>query len=110
LESYLKRIRPEYKLRRDLVLQAIEKYFPEGVKYVKPRGGFYIWIELPAGTSAQKVLDYALDNGVVFVLGKSFVPDDSLTSAFRIAYSNVDIEQIDKGIRIIGEGIKRALE
>jgi 2-aminoadipate transaminase len=90
-------------------LEAVKKYFPPEVKYVKPEGGFYLWVELPQGVSARKVLDYALDNGVVFVSGKSFSPDDSLTGAFRIAYSNVDTGQIDEGIRIIGEGIRQAM-
>jgi len=110
MDRYLERIRPEYKLRRDKVLEAIAKYFPPGVRYVRPRGGFYIWIRLPDGVSAEKVLEYALNNGVVFVLGKSFAPDDSLTSAFRIAYSNVDLDQIEQGIRVIGEGIRHAMQ
>ena len=110
MPRYMERIRPEYRLRRDKVLEAIEKYFPPGVKFVRPRGGFYIWIELPEGTEAAKVLDYALKNGVVFVLGKSFSPDDTLTSAFRIAYSNVDVDQIEPGIRVIGDGIRYAME
>ncbi len=109
MEKYLERIRPQYKLRRDLVLQAVRKYFPEEVKYVEPKGGFYLWIELPGQVEAKKVLDYALDNGVVFVLGKSFSPDDSLVNTFRIAYSNVETDEIDKAIRIIGEGIYKAM-
>ncbi|NPA43749.1 MAG: PLP-dependent aminotransferase family protein [Chlorobi bacterium] len=109
MKAYLERIRPEYRLRRDLILQAMEKHFPPGVRYVRPKGGFYVWVELPDGVPAARVLDYALENGVVFVLGKSFAPDDSLTSAFRLAYSNVDPEQIEPGIRVIGEGIRRAM-
>jgi len=110
MESYLERIRPEYKLRRDKVLEAVKKYFPEGVRYVKPRGGFYLWIELPEGVNAADVLDYAVSHGVVFVLGRSFSPDESLTSAFRIAYSNVDVDQIEPGIRVIAEGIEQAMQ
>ncbi len=110
MHKYLEKIRPEYKIRRDLVLEAVEKYFPSCAKYVKPKGGFYLWIELPEDISATKVLDYAIKNGVVFVSGKSFAPDDSLTNAFRIAYSNVDLHQIDRGIKVIGEGIREAMK
>ncbi len=110
MEKYLERIRPEYRLRRDLVLKAIEKYFPEGIKFVKPQGGFYIWIELPEKVQASDVLDYGLKNGIVFVLGKSFVPDGQSGNTFRIAYSNVDIDQIEKGIKVIGSGIRYAMK
>ncbi len=109
MDKYLERIRPEYRLRRDLTLQAVKKYFPPEVKYVEPRGGFYIWFELPEGSEAKKVLDYALENGVVFVLGHSFDPDRKRQNTFRLAYSNVNPEDIDKAVKIIAEGIKKRL-
>lgn len=109
LEPYLERIRPEYRLRRDITLEAIEKYFPPEVKYVRPKGGFYVWLELPDGANAQKVLDYALENNVVFVLGKSFDPARRSPTRFRLAYSNVDPQNIETGIRVIGEGIRKLL-
>ncbi len=109
MQDYLKRIRPEYKLRRDLTLEAVKKYFPPEVKFVEPEGGFYIWFELPPNTNAREVLEYAIDNGVVFVLGKSFDPAGKSQNTFRIAYSNVDPNDIWPGIKIIAEGIENAM-
>ncbi len=110
MRNYLQRIRPEYKLRRDLTIESVKKYFPQNVKYVEPQGGFYIWFELPEGISAKQVLDYAIDNGVVFVLGKSFDPARISDNTFRLAYSNVNPNDIRPGIKIIAEGIEYAMK
>jgi DNA-binding transcriptional MocR family regulator len=110
MERYLERIRPQYKLRKDLTIEAMRKYFPPEAQFVEPRGGFYVWVTLPEGVDAQRVLDYSIRRKVVFVLGKSFDPAGRSANKFRVAFSNVNPEDIEPAIRIIGEGIRQVLK
>ena len=109
MEDYLKRIRPEYKLRRDLMLRAMKTHFPPEATYVEPKGGFYIWVELPEGIDAREILERTIPEKVLFVLGKSFDPSGQSVNKFRLAFSNVDTADIEPAVRIIGNAIREVL-
>ena len=37
-----------------------------------PRGGFFLWATLPARIDADRLLDRAVEHGVVYVAGEAF--------------------------------------
>ena len=106
INSYVENVRKEYKKRALAMIDCLEKYLPSYVKWVKPRGGFYIWLHLPEGTDSTEILKYAIDKGTVFVTGKTFDPDGKCNDKMRISYCNTSVEMIEKGIPIIAESIK----
>jgi len=106
INSYVENVRKEYKKRALAMIECLEKSLPSYVKWVKPRGGFYIWLHLPEGTDSTEILKYAIDKGTVFVTGKTFDPDGKCNDKMRISYCNTPVEIIEKGIPIIAESIK----
>ncbi|HID61344.1 MAG TPA: PLP-dependent aminotransferase family protein, partial [Anaerolineae bacterium] len=60
LRSHVKRIRQVYKKRRNAMLAAMEKYFPSGVTWTRPKGGLFLWVQLPAHVDASEFLNIAL--------------------------------------------------
>ena len=91
-EPNLKRMNDLLRLRRDAMLAALAKHLP-GSRWSQPEGGYFIWLELPEGTSAQEVLDRA--EGVTAVLGTDF---GGGANTIRLAYSYVSPAEIDEGI------------
>jgi len=45
--DHMKKLRTALKVRRDLSLELLSKYSPEGISRMIPNGGLSIWITLP---------------------------------------------------------------
>jgi len=82
---------------------------PVDVKWIRPEGGFYYWLTIPAQLDATEVMTKCIKKGAVFVTGKTFDPHGIKNDRIRLSFSNMKHEEIDKGIRMIAESIKECL-
>lgn len=88
----------------DIMLSCIEKYFPECVKYTRPEGGIFLWCTLPEGVDAKPIFEKAVARKVAFVPGSTCMVDlEAPCNSFRLNYSTASNEDIEKGIKILGE-------
>ena len=69
-----------------------------------PEGGYFLWVELPEEVDTEQLLAAASERGVVFVKGPDFMLEGG-RNALRLAYSGVTPEQIDEGVRRLGEAL-----
>ncbi|MCE1155924.1 MAG: PLP-dependent aminotransferase family protein [Bacteroidales bacterium] len=106
---YLNRIRAEYKRRAEAMTQLLNAQLPEGCTFTAPRGGFYIWIQLPGGADSTNILKRAIDKGVVFVSGKTFDPHGMRNDRIRLSFCNSSVEKINEGIPLVVESIREEL-
>lgn len=106
IDKHIKKIIEVYKKRRDIAIECIERYFPDNIKFTRPKGGLFTWIELPEGISARKVLEKCLDRKIAFVPGGSFFPIENKENTLRINYSNMPEDKIEEGLKIMGEVVK----
>ncbi|MDP4271216.1 MAG: PLP-dependent aminotransferase family protein, partial [Bacteroidota bacterium] len=106
IHNYLERVREEYKKRGLAMIECLKANLPSYVTFVEPRGGFYIWLQLPEGTDATEILKKAIDKGVVFVSGVTFDPHETRKNAIRVSYCNTAVDVIQKGIPVVCEAIK----
>ena len=109
-DNYIEKVRVEYKKRAEAMIDALNKHLPDEVTFTAPRGGFYIWLQLPEGIDSTDILKKAIDKGVVFVSGKTFDPHGIKNNNMRLSYCNTSIEKINKGIPLIASAIKEVLE
>jgi DNA-binding transcriptional MocR family regulator len=58
--------------RRDALVTALERELPEA-RFTPPQGGYFMWVELPEGTSVADLEVAAKERGVVFVKGTDFL-------------------------------------
>jgi DNA-binding transcriptional MocR family regulator len=98
LEAHIARIRSVYRARRDAMLTAIEEHFPEDIRFTRPKGGLFLWVELPDGLDARHFLERALEDKVAFVPGESFYPNGGHTNTLRLNFSAMPEERITEGI------------
>jgi 2-aminoadipate transaminase len=96
--------------RRSAMLNALELNFPAGVKWTRPEGGLFIWVELPSGVDAEDVLREAISERVAFVPGHSFFAEGENRHFFRLNFSNCRIDAIEDGIERIGRMLKRRIK
>jgi 2-aminoadipate transaminase len=90
-----------------LMQKCMDRYFPESVARTKPEGGLFIWCDLGEGVDSREFAAKCLDKNVAIVSGASAMPDTSkVTGAFRLNFSMASDENIELGIKAIGEVIK----
>ena len=90
--------------RRDALVAALDRYIGEDASYVAPEGGYFLWVELPEDVDTEQLLAAASERGVVFVKGPDFMLEGG-RNALRLAYSGVTPDQIDEGVRRLGEAL-----
>jgi 2-aminoadipate transaminase len=109
LRDHVRHIREVYGYRRDIMLDALERYFPEGATWTKPKGGLFLWVTLPEGVDTMALMPKALENKVAYVPGSAFYAADGLPNTFRLNFSNASPDQIEIGIKRLGEVIEQEL-
>lgn len=110
LQPYLTSLRPVYKRRAELTLDALQRYMPEGIHWTKPKGGFYIWVTMPENIDSTEVFNKSIKKGAAFVIGNAFDPLGNKNNCFRLAFSYTPEEKISEGIKIISNAVKETLK
>jgi len=109
-DSHVAKIKDAYRGRRDAMLRALEAHMPAGVKWTRPEGGMFIWLELPKSLDAAELLASSLrSERVAFVPGHAFFADGSGSNTMRLSFSRADDVTIDEGIARLGRLIAAAL-
>ena len=98
LEPQIERIKKDYMTKRETMLAALRRTFPDGVKWTEPEGGMFLWLELPETVSAKELLPKAIERGVAYVYGSPFFPNGGGDNTMRLNYSNASLDQIEEGI------------
>ncbi len=95
--------------RRDAMISALAREMPDGTTWNEPDGGYFLWVELPGGLSAESLLVQADEAGVAFIKGPDFFFHGGGESALRLAFSYERPEAIDEGISRLGRLVRDAL-
>jgi DNA-binding transcriptional MocR family regulator len=100
--------RNEYRIRRDAALSAMDEFLPE-LTTTKPGGGFYLWVDLPAGVDSKKMLPKAVENLVAYTPGTAFYGNGTGQEFLRISYSYPTPENIRVGVERLAKTINSEL-
>lgn len=109
IDVHIEKINAAYHDRCNTMFACVNQYFPEAVSCVRPEGGLFIWVELPANLDARKVSIACLENGVAVLPGDAFFATGSQRNALRLNFSNSSEERIVEGMKRIGEVLHREL-
>lgn len=55
LDAHIRQCCDHYRVKRDAMLMAIDRYFPAEVAVTRPEGGLFLWITLPEGCSGMEL-------------------------------------------------------
>ena len=106
LDSHIPTIRKLYREQCAAMLAALEHHMPEGVTWNKPRGGMFLWAELPRGMDASAVLARAIEKNVAFVPGAPFFAANPVNESLRLAFVTVPPPRIEEGVARLAEVIR----
>jgi 2-aminoadipate transaminase len=110
LRQHVKRIRETYKERCGVMLDAVERHFPPGVRWTRPQGGLFLWVTMPQGADSMALMRAAREQKVAFIPGTAFYPDPrDGRNALRLTFSNSSPEMIEEGIKRLGRALEQHL-
>jgi 2-aminoadipate transaminase len=98
IDEQLAASRALYRRKSELMLAALGRTMPEGVRWTTPNGGFFSWLTLPEGGDAALLARRAVEEGVGIVPGSLFFPDGRGGDNVRLSFSLVDESAIDEGV------------
>ncbi|GMM31957.1 hypothetical protein DAMA08_047020 [Martiniozyma asiatica (nom. inval.)] len=114
-EKWLIHLQSLYKNRRDIMLNAIDKFMPNGlVEFNRPNFGMFIWLTLdnkkwPKTENSKtcnwnldlenEIFNLAIENDVAVAKGHWFMVDNETPlTAFRLSYSYAEFDQMERAI------------
>jgi 2-aminoadipate transaminase len=110
LDLHIMRICELYKPKRDIMINSMKEFFPDGYNCYKPKGGMFAWVTLPKNIDTETMFLDAIKEKVAYVHGKAFHVDDGGGQSMRLNFSYSTDEQIHEGIKRLGDVIKKKLE
>ena len=110
VDKHVAEIRPVYKHRCEVMINAMRETFPEEAKFTDPDGGLFTWVELPDRINTRDLAVKALEENVAFVPGSGFFPNGGNNHCMRLNYSNSTDERLADGINRLAKVIKEALK
>jgi 2-aminoadipate transaminase len=106
LDEHIKLIRKVYGERRDVMLAAMDTFFPPSVDWTQPKGGLFLWGTMPESLDAADVLQAAVEQKVAFVPGAAFFPCGGGQNTMRLNFSNANPDMIREGISRLGRVLR----
>jgi 2-aminoadipate transaminase len=110
LDLHIMKICEMYRPKRDIMMDSMKKYFPEGYICNKPKGGMFAWVTLPEQVDTEAMFLDAFKEKVAYVHGKAFCVDGGGGSSMRLNFSYSTNEQLDTGMKRLGTVIERKMK
>jgi 2-aminoadipate transaminase len=107
-EPNLKRVREGLRLRRDTMMGALGRVLGESAVWSRPEGGYFLWLDLPAGVRGDTLLARAGEQDVTFIKGADFFFHGGGEESARLAFSFATAPEIDEGIARLGRLVHEA--
>jgi 2-aminoadipate transaminase len=110
-------LRTSYQAKLEAMLKAMDDFLTSipGVRWYRPRGGLYVWLELPDGMNAGPggtLIEHALAEGVLYVPGEYCYPaagEPVHTDRIRLSFGIQSSENIRRGVESLARAIRRSL-
>jgi len=101
-DKHLRQLRQALATRLSQFTQAVARYFPEGTRATRPSGGYFLWVELPAGCDALALHRQALAQGISLAPGPIFSASRAFTHCIRLNYGHDWNERTEAALARLG--------
>jgi DNA-binding transcriptional MocR family regulator len=101
-DQHLRKVRKAYAQQANIMAAAVRRFFPEGTRVSQPRGGYVLWVELPAGVDSMQLYAQALDRKITVGPGTMFSVAGSYSNFIRLNYSYPWSAETEAAIKTLG--------
>ncbi|HEV3023495.1 MAG TPA: PLP-dependent aminotransferase family protein [Pirellulales bacterium] len=115
---HVERLRAGYRLKLAAMLAGCEEHLAPlaGVRWLQPKGGLYVWLELPEHVDAGpggRLFEAAMREGVLYVPGEHSFPSEGRPvrrSTARLSFGVQTCEQIGLGIAALARAVRAVVD
>ncbi len=100
-------LRDLYRRKREVMEQALHAELGDRLTWLVPTGGFFLWAKLAPGYDDVSLLERALEQRLVFVIGSAFYVDGTGHDRIRLSFSAPSVERIQEGVRRLASAMAR---
>ena len=101
-ERHLRNLRQAFASQQAQMADAIGRNFPAGTRVTRPRGGYFLWVELPKSVDALRLHRGALEEGISVAPGPMFSAKREYTNCLRINYGHPWTARMKDAIAVLG--------
>ena len=109
MPATLAKVRKVYGERAAAMGDALRRELGDGVEFVQPLGGLFIWARLTGAngklSDGGELARRAIENNVAFVPGAPFYAANPDVSTLRLSFATVGIDKIEEGIARLGASL-----
>lgn len=103
LKRHLRLLRKRYQVNAGLLQDKIALCFPAGTRTSNPRGGHFLWVELPEGYNAVELSAASADEGISIAPGVLFSSRQHYGRCFRLNFAVPWGDQVDQAVERLGQ-------
>lgn len=109
-DHHLRGLRRAYHDHLQAFLQGMQRHFPAGTRYSRPRGGNFLWVEFPSGVDTLRLRRDALRRGINLAPGPIFsAVKDRYRNCLRMGCSQPWSEATEQALATLGGLVRRQL-
>jgi 2-aminoadipate transaminase len=97
LERNIEHLRATLGARAGVLWEALRRHLP-GLEVPEPRGGYFVWVPLPAGADAMVLLERGDAHGVRFTPGPRCAVERDLRGFVRLSFAFYDAAELELGV------------
>lgn len=101
---HLDEVRKALKVRREVMIDSLQRYFSDIATWSVPKGGFYVWLRLSPSLSIRELFEKALEHGILLNPGNVY--DQHATQYLRLSYSYASIADLNRGMVLLSKVIR----
>jgi DNA-binding transcriptional MocR family regulator len=107
LNAHIATLRAAYAIKKEAMLDAIRRHFPQEIMATDPQGGLFTWLTFPEGFDATEFMRHvALPQArVAYVPGATFFPLTPRANHARLNYSAPSLSAIETGMAALGRAL-----
>jgi len=101
-ERHLHRLRAQLATHQAEMADALRRHFPPGTTATRPRGGYFLWVELPESFDAMRLHHDAGAHGICIAPGPIFSADQGFRNCLRLNYSCPVDGRVEHAVATLG--------
>lgn len=107
-QDYLETVQAIYRRRIDVMDMALQAHLGETVRYRKPDGGYFFWLELAESQDTVELQRQAATRKLGFLPGPRFSGNGGLRNCLRLSFAFYNEDELRDGIRRLAPILRRS--
>jgi DNA-binding transcriptional MocR family regulator len=96
----------EYGRRMTALADGLTAALGGRLRWFKPRGGMFMWVEIVQTVDAQALFLAAVEQGVLYVPGSAFYPGLPNTQTLRLSFAAPSVADITEGVQRLARAMQ----